>query len=243
MKGADAGTVSKITMTGESSFFGINSGQGGASPAGNGGAGGAISDISGTVGILYIDGGAGGDSAAAMGGAGASVSKVDISSVGLYVRAIAAGNGGTGTSVEGQGGSISDVKVAGDIGDFALDFDTANIDNSGMGGLIAGQGGTADSAFNGSIASVSAYRIAAIVAGRVDGAAVGALNDVTKILGISAGVVGADINHDGLPTDGVGGTWSLLDTHALDDGVVIVNGSLGDGYSGTAPLPGFLFDV
>jgi hypothetical protein len=228
-------------MAGKNCVFGIDSGFGGSAAmgsAGLGGSGGNISKISASVGTLYISGGGGG--AGVVGGAGASVSGVTVAAR-QFVRAVAAGDGGSGTT-DGHGGSISNVKVAGDIGDYSSDFNTAAIDLLGMGGLIAGQGGGNNSALNGSISDVSATRIAAIVAGRVDGAQVSDTNDVISISGISAKVIGADLNHDGVADDILGVGWTGVGDQ-LVDGIVIVKSG---GYSGTLPtsaFAAFLFQI
>jgi len=241
--GGDGGTVSKITMSGTNTYYGVEGGNGGtyvAGDTGTGGTGGSVSDVSGSVGILYVEAGNGGGpsnsgTASGTGGAGGSVSSVQIGKVGMFVRAISAGNGGAGSAGEGAGGSINTVKVAGDIGDFLADFNTAAFaSNSGMGGLIAGEGG--NGVGNGSISDVTAGRIAAIVAGESDGLALDvATNAVSTLSDINAKVIGADIFGNGVVDDTSGNAWSFSDATSLADGIVIV---FGDGtFTGNHPAP------
>jgi len=107
-----------------------------------------------------------------------------------------------------------------------------------MGGLIAGEGGGGDSALNGSITGVSATRIAAIIAGRVDGTStstgISNANDVIAVSDITTTVIGADLNNDGVCDDSAGSAWTVGDTNALIDGVVIVKSG---GFSVTSPTP------
>jgi len=91
--------------------------------------------------------------------------------------------------------------------------------------------------------NVSATRIAAILAGRVNGLLVGYSNDVISISGISAKVLGADLDHDGVADDIAGTAWLSGDLNGLVDGIVIVKSG---GYSGTLPtsaFAAFLFQV
>jgi len=234
--GANAGTISGIKLAGPLDSFGFDSGAGGASGSGTAtaGNGGNISDISGSVGVLYINGGAGGASAAGKGGAGATINNASFSPVAEFVRTIAAGNGGSGAT-EGQGGSINNVKVAGDIGDFVdgIAFNAANVAD-GQGGLFAGQGGGATAALNGSISDVTANRIASIIAGRPGGTTVGDANDVISISGIKTKVIGVDLNNNGVADDDTGAAWTVGDADFLVDGVVIVKSG---GFTGAHPAP------
>ena len=73
----------------------------------------------------------------------------------------------------------------------------------------------------------------------VTGTSVAATNAVTAISGVTASMIGADLNHDGVADDSTGAAWNIGDVHALIDGVVIVKAG---GISGTLNVPAaFLF--
>src|SRR5207302_4739715 len=75
--------------------------------------------------------------------------------------------------------------------DFSSVFDVA--DDSGMGGIIAGLKGTGGgSAANGGIMTVTAGRIAAMIAGKPTNDSITTANAVSKISAIHADVIGAD---------------------------------------------------
>ena len=205
-KGGGTGSITGVTLDALHSdiFIGSDS-----KPAGDGitgGDAGKISQIAGSVGTLVIEASDGGKGVAGIGGKGGKVSFVNIPHVGDFVRAIKAGNGGVGVGVPGgDGGTVANIFVAGDIGDFSSAFDVASF-ATGMGGIVAGQGGVGTGAIpgkNGSILNVNADRIAAMIAGRPAANALIAGspmnppgNAVTKISGIVANVIGADLDHD-----------------------------------------------
>ena len=86
------------------------------------------------------------------------------------------------------------------IGDFLDSFYVDGDVDSGMGGLIVGLGGSVNGVFdsirNGSINSVTATRIAAILAGAQAEDNVTAFNAVKSITGLSASHIGADVDGD-----------------------------------------------
>jgi hypothetical protein len=152
-----------------------------------GGAGGNVESVTGRVGELTII--AGNSNSAYRGQDGGSVRHVVLSEVSGFVRLIEAGSAG-GEVIRGRGGSISGIVVPGDIGDFHSAFGLGNDGLTGMGGLVAGQGGTANKA--GSVSFVTANRIAAIFAAPAsDGSMV-----VDSIHAVRAHEIGADT---GLP--------------------------------------------
>jgi hypothetical protein len=200
-KAGSIGTINGVTLDapGSKVIIGKSDAAGSSldSPESVAGNGGAISNVSGKVGTLDILAPSGGDAGTAgKGGSGGSISKIDITAVTQFVHLVAAGDGGDG-KIAGAGGSVSGVTVAGDIGDFTTTFGLSGA-GSGMGGLVSGIRGTGDgSAVNGSIATVSATRIATILAGRPSANAVGYGNAVTTLSGIAATVIGADVANDG----------------------------------------------
>ena len=107
-----------------------------------------------------------------------------------------------------------------------------------MGGLFAGMGGDgATDGLAGSITSVSAKRIAAILAVNDDTEPdnLSAANGVTQISGIKTGAIGADLDKDGIADNSVGTVYQLGDTAV--DGLVIVKASgLPPGGLNPAPL-------
>jgi hypothetical protein len=144
--------------------------------------------------------------------------------------------------VEGPGGSINTVTVKGDIGNFLAEFDTADIGESGMGGLVAGQGGGATGVGNGSITDVTATRIAAIVAGVSDGTGLSqTANAVATLSDINTKVLGADIFHSGVLQDTSENAWTFADATALADGIVIVSTGTITGGNHPTPLGGTIF--
>jgi hypothetical protein len=160
--GGAAGEIRGIKLTAPLADVFIGSettGQGGESLAGTGGAGANISGVTGKVGFLAAIAGDGGDGLS--GGAGGSVQGFKLTAS-IAVQQIRAGSGGTAEvgGVAGVGGSIADINVRGDIGNFEQPF---GIDLDEMGGLIAGMGGGGGAA-NGSVTNVQATRIAAIFA-------------------------------------------------------------------------------
>jgi hypothetical protein len=209
-----------------------------------GGGGPMISKISGSVGIGTMQAGYGGYATAGTGGAGGSINMVNLAAS-KFVQSVTAGNGGLGSgsaNTEGAGGSISNVTVAGDIGNFTANFGTNNPGSlSQMGGLVAGQGGGVGTAGfvnnNGGVTNVTATRIASIVAGYTNGSKTGGYaltdeNDVLTISGLHTKVLGADLNFDGVADDTASAPWTLGDTNALVDGIVMVQTG---GFTGTHP--------
>jgi hypothetical protein len=102
----------------------------------------------------------------------------------------------------GLGGSITNVKITGSgvIGDFSTHFLVMADSNDGMGGLIVGQGGAVNGAYdvdrNGSINGVTASRIAAVIAGAQAGLNVTNFNAVKAITGLKTALIGADYDGD-----------------------------------------------
>jgi hypothetical protein len=229
--------VSAGILSGINSDVILAGGQGGASARkGTGGVGGAVSSISGSAGIALFEAGAGGNSASGAGGMGGAVRAINLTTVGQFVRAVEAGDGGDGARA-GAGGNVSAISVAGDIGDFTSNFGLTS-DTTGMGGIMSGIKGTgAGTATNGSIVKVTADRIAAMLAGSPDANAVGYGNAVQSIAKITASVIGADVNGNGIFdfTEGGGdGTYQPDDSHhpvdgdtALDGFVLVRAGGLG----------------
>jgi hypothetical protein len=97
-----------------------------------------------------------------------------------------------------------------------------------MGGLVAGKAGTgAGGAVNGSIANVSATRIATILAGRPDADAIDYANAVTSITNVHANVIGADVKHNGVFDFIEGGAtagYQPDDAHNATDGDTAIDG-------------------
>lgn len=177
-------------------------GEGGASSTTKaGGAGGAIRGVSGAVDTATFIAGNGGDSSGA-GGNGGAIRDVSLGLVGSFVRGLLAGDGGDGSKA-GLGGTVRDVSIAGDVGDFTSEFNFGQEegDLDGMGGIAAGQAGEVNGRVvvtrNGSIIDVAATRIAAMVAGQPDALSVTNDNAVLKIAKITAPRIGADVAGDG----------------------------------------------
>jgi len=145
-----------------------------------------------------------GGSADGTGGNGGSISDINFT-VTKFARTIAAGDGGivAAGGTAGTGGSISKVKIGGTgvIGDFTSDFHVNGDSDNGMGGLIAGLGGSVNGVFdisrNGAISNVTASRIAAIVAVAQVGNSLTSFNAVKSIAGLHVSVLGADVDGDG----------------------------------------------
>ncbi len=198
-KGGAGGAVTGFYFGGINAQLDLHSGGGGsAGSKAAAGAGGTISGVSGAVGIGYIQAGSGGNNLSSIGagGAGGSIQNVNITAVGQFVRMLRAGDGGLGKT-GGAGGSVGGINVAGDIGDFAQNFDV--VDENGMGGIVAGERGAGGgSTANGSIANVAAVRIATMIAGAPTASAVTYANEVFRITNISAAVIGADVNGNGV---------------------------------------------
>lgn len=236
-RGGHAGSVKTITLDVPGSAVRINAnpafpsplegGLGGSGAKAVGGTGGDVSGITGRVGLLVIDALAGGDSAG-KGGRGGNISGVNLTEVTTFVRQIRAGDGGSAPT-PGRGGNISGITVPGDIGDFTALFDTDHKATSGMGGLLAGQGGGGsgpiDPKLNGTITGVSATRIAAILAGDCASGSLENDNAVSKISKITATTIGAEpVLTPGFDfTDNDGDmVFQLGDDDTALDGLVIV---------------------
>ncbi len=165
----------------------------GASGAGSiGGNGGNISGITGKLRALDAVAPAGG-AGDARGGIGGSLSSINLSAVGDFIHLLAAGQGGGSAGIAGKGGSIAGVITPGDIGDFTQPFN-ASPNVSGLGGLFAGQGGeksgVVQTALNGSVSSIRAGRIAAILAGLPAADALTGANAAVRISAITAATIG-----------------------------------------------------
>jgi hypothetical protein len=168
---------------------------------------------------------------------------VNITAVGKFVRWILAGNGG---ALGGNGGSISNVHVAGDIGDFSSSFNQVKPGfDTGMGGLIAGQAGTGGTAINGSISFVTATRIAAILAGRPAANNITSANAVRSLTLINAQIIGADVNHNEIFdfTDAGPSGFNLGDGDTAIDGFVLVKHASNLAALPVAPLKGISLGV
>jgi hypothetical protein len=206
-KGGNAGMLKTVTFNGPNSNVQIGdddtSAFGGNDTAAMGGNGGTISGIKGSAATLRLVALAGGFGGSGIGGNGGSIDNVTFS-VTKFARIIAAGDGGDSNApgTAGTGGSITKVKITGSgvIGDFGSNFSVNGDNNSGMGGLIAGRGGADGGVFsvdrNGSITSVTATRIAAIIAGANAGAGLNNFNAVKSIAGLTASHIGADVDGD-----------------------------------------------
>ena len=197
-----------------------------------GGAGGAITGVTGSVGTLIATAGYGGSAVDGKGGAGGNISGIKLTAVSDFVRIIKAGDGGSG-AIASKGGSISNVKVPGDIGDFSSNFGINSTSNTGMGGLVSGLGGQVTGggfAANGGISGISATRIAAILAG-APGAwgtnGLTELNAVSKISGLKdVTKIGADVNTDTMFTftDSATGPNPANNQFLLGDGDTAIDG-------------------
>ena len=167
-KGGAGGSISKVAL--DTPAMNVFIGEAGLEGYGNaqGGNAGKISEVSGEVGELSIMARGGGHSNPALltgkGGNGGSIDKINIAAVASAVKTIAAGSGGNAAQAAnvGAGGSVTNVFVDGDIGDFQQAFGQL------QGGILAGQGGIAlgkvVSMKNGSVTGITADRIASIIA-------------------------------------------------------------------------------
>ncbi|HVK08360.1 MAG TPA: hypothetical protein VM597_06240, partial [Gemmataceae bacterium] len=166
------------------------------------------------------------------GGPGGSVRNVNITGVRDFVRTVMAGAGGESVAAQGgTGGSVENVRVAGTIGDFSRPFEFSTFGTAGQGGISAGQGGAgATAGRNGSVVTVRADRISAILAGRPPADALTTVNAAWAVSGVRAFFVGADVDEDeefDFLDAGLGG-FGLGDGDTLTDGLVIVrDGGLG----------------
>lgn len=257
-KGGASGSVNDVELDLAGSVVFVEGGNapnpagsaGGTGSSSAGGAGGSVTGIKGTVGTLIAAAGSGG-SAEGKGGAGGSIANIKLTAVSQFVRLVRAGDGGNG-AVGGKGGSISNVDVAGDIGDFTSSFGISAGSNTGMGGLISGlggfSGGLASIANNGAISKVAATRIATILAGAPSPINLSEGNAVPKISGLTrVTAIGADVNGNTVldftdnpagshPANGI---YQLGDNDTLIDGVVIV----AKGKLLTTVVPFKLFEV
>jgi hypothetical protein len=231
--GAKAGgNVSGVAFKAPLARAEVFSGRGGNAVSAAGGAGGDISGITGTIGLIIVEAGYGGDSTNNVGGNGGSVHDLKLTAT-QTVQYIRAGDGGySNNGLGGNGGSISRIKIGGDIGNFSASFGIY-----GMGGLIAGQGREGINS-NGSVESVSASRIAAIFAGN-ESSVLSTNAAVKSIAKITARVIGADLNGDGQfafsETGASGYILNSLDA-AIDGLVVVRNGGFDDATVSVAPL-------
>ncbi len=229
-KGSSIGSISGVKLNAPESTVRIgepdSTGAGGGPGVQSvGGSGGNITKISGSVGVLDIFAAGGGEGA--KGGLGGSVSNVNIKEAGSHVHVIAAGDGGDGTIRAGAGGSVTKVKVAGDIGNFDAPFGMVPHSSSSpsMGGLATGMAGAGPDGKAGSVLKISADRIAAILAGTPAPDAITVENAVERIAGIRASVIGADVNRNSVFDfiDGNGEADFQIGTSDIPtDGLVIV---------------------
>ena len=229
--GGDSGSINGITVTAPLASIILNeevsAGNGGTGMKAKGGNGGKVSGVKGTFGTLSIFAPDGGNSAGT-GGNGGSITGFKATQVTNFVRLIKAGDGGNGDVKAGAGGSVSGTSVAGDIGDFASNFGIFS-SSGNMGGLVAGQGGSAnmvlDASKNGSILGVKATRISAILAGFGGASSLTADNAVKKISKITgATAIGADVNTNTTFdfTDIGNAGFNLGDGDTALDGLIIV---------------------
>lgn len=191
---ARGGNVHDVELDGLGAEARLAGGLGGSgeSPA----RGGSVVRVKGAIGVFSAmggDGGRAGDGADA-GADGGDVREIDLTRMDRFARLLAGGDGGIGPQ-PGRGGSVESIRVAGDIGDFSMPFDTTE-SGGGMGGIAAGRTPQSDAA-NGSVKDITANRIAAIVAGRVEASGVSAQSAVVSIAAIRARVIGADIDGNG----------------------------------------------
>ena len=214
-----------------------------------------MENVTGIAGILRAVGGDGGAAfgAGGAGGAGGAVQKIT-ATVTRFAQAFIGGSGGnSGASTAGAaGGSVTDIKITGDIGNFAKAPNLAGtqfgIALNQMGGIFTGLGGTGlTTGSTGSVANVTATRIAAILAGKIGTTTASNLttaNAVAQISNVHATVFGADNANAGIFdfTDSTGapnpnnGIFQLGDGDTALDGLVIVkNGGLVTAFS-PAPL-------
>jgi hypothetical protein len=212
--------VASVILNNSSTTAGAGNGTGS-----TGGKGGAVSSISGTIGTFTAfasNGGNGGN----IGGAGGPISNIKFSAVEQFVQLLKAGNGGNGLTRGGAGGSVSDITVPGNIGNFLANF---GFGTSDMGGIAAGLAGltdaTRDLESNGAVMSISATRIAAIVAGTPLADALTSENAVSRIAKLQkVTTIGADVDGDTEFdfTDAGDPGFNLGDGDTAIDGLVIV---------------------
>ncbi|MES2570892.1 MAG: hypothetical protein V4710_12670, partial [Verrucomicrobiota bacterium] len=219
--GGAGGLLGNSTFGSVTAGLHLESGHGGGGGK-TGGTGGAITalqvntpDIS-TISEVYeisrIIAGHGGDASAAAGraGSGGSISRVfqskDINSA---INLIEAGNGGAApTGVGGKGGSISSISTKGFIGsptDGGVRLGIFDQIDEAQ-GLFVGRGGAGTVAgIAGTVSSVSARQIAAIAAS-ID--ASGNFAPASRVSGVTAEVIGYDINRNGALDTGDGFLWA-----------------------------------
>lgn len=227
-KGGNSGSISTVAMNAPKTVLRLYSNEGGNAGSGasaKGGNSGSVSNITGLAGELRLDTGRGGDAPNGSGGNAGAISKITATVTDL-VRRIVGGNGGSGAVAAGSGGAISSISVTGDIGDFGSAFGWGF--SAAMGGISPGLGGskgsTPDPTKTGTVATVSATRIASIIAGAPANNAITATNAVPKITGITTAVLGADINGDGVFTFTNAGAAGFTpgDGDTAIDGLVLV---------------------
>lgn len=240
--GGSLGNITNITLNAPKTSVLIGgeftASDGGSGAMAMGGFGGAISDISGSVGELSIIAPGGGSAANGTGGQGGSIADVHIGQITKFARIIAAGDGGAGATPAdcGFGGSISNVFVTGDIGDFRSAFGV-DANAVAMGGLIAG--GSANGAKNGTITGVAAERIAAILAGRPAAGALGYGNAVSTLQNIYANVIGADTKRKGSAFE-VTASGLKFDFKKGTTDTIFSPDNLGTATDGDIPIDGFV---
>ncbi len=234
--GGNGGAINGLAVSAFEStvnLFAGNGGDGGGKSSA--GAGGAVANIIGAVNLALLKAGGGGNNANGTGGSGGSIHSIDLDPVAQFVRSLKAGNGGNGAKA-GGGGSVTDVTVAGDIGDFTSDFDVV-ADTTGMGGIVAGEKGTGTGGTNGSITHITADRIAAMIAGTPAANAVTAANAVQKISSIVANVIGADLNGNNTFDFTEGGSDAIYQPPETTDGDTALDGLVIVRLSGNGALP------
>jgi hypothetical protein len=222
--GGAGGLITGVTLAGPFATFEIGGGDGG-DGALFPGSGGSVDLVTGKAGILRVVGGDGGtNNGPSPGGAGGNVLHIN-TTVLRFAQALIGGAGGNaGTGIGGVGGSVTDSRIIGAIGNVAKPF---GIGIDEMGGLFAGKGGTGGVAgAAGNVTGVSAARIAAILA--VNSATTStnltATNAVTTLERVTAAAIGADVNGDALFTlrTDVGANGFLIGTgDNVIDGPVI----------------------
>jgi hypothetical protein len=207
-----------------------------------GGAGGTIDRVSLFEGLAPFSlvagsGGNGGQSA----GAGGNIMNIS-SAVRSIALALAAGDGGNATmgSKGGLGGSVNKVDVLGDIGIRQGKNYGFAVDGSAMGGIFAGQGGSAVGGtvpVAGKVTNITAQGIAAIAAGRGPSPLLASLVDGIYLTGNQAATqldgrltnfdaVSSFYSGTGTPTGGPGGG---VNVNVLGDGALL---NVGGRYSG-----------
>jgi hypothetical protein len=137
------------------------------------------------------------------GGDGGDLSRINLTVL-RFAQIVRAGAGGAGfgsglpNGDGGDGGSVTDSRIVGAIGNFAKSF---GLREEEMGGLFAGAGGGGSSLGNaGDVIGVTATRIAAILAADSNTLAsnLNARNAVNLLRNVTATAIGADVNGDGL---------------------------------------------